>query len=66
MLLYSWGEGLDVCVDLTGSSPLTQTGMIDFVLRRAMIEAVQRNLRICSDLTEADPKVLHESGHWST
>ncbi|GJR39353.1 RNA-directed DNA polymerase, eukaryota [Tanacetum coccineum] len=23
--------GLDVCVDLTGSSPLTQTGMVDFV-----------------------------------
>ncbi|GKE80720.1 hypothetical protein Tco_1550720 [Tanacetum coccineum] len=23
MLLYSWEEGLDVCVDLTGSSPLT-------------------------------------------
>ncbi|GKD02308.1 hypothetical protein Tco_1177282, partial [Tanacetum coccineum] len=30
MLLYSWDEGLDVCVDLTGSSPLTQTGMVDF------------------------------------
>ncbi|GJW87203.1 putative reverse transcriptase domain-containing protein [Tanacetum coccineum] len=26
MLLYSWDGGLDVCVDLTGSSPLTQTG----------------------------------------
>ncbi|GKA11029.1 hypothetical protein Tco_0690462 [Tanacetum coccineum] len=25
MLLYSWDRGLDVCVDLTGSSPLTQT-----------------------------------------
>ncbi|GJU84600.1 hypothetical protein Tco_1292146 [Tanacetum coccineum] len=31
MLLYSWDGGLDVCVDLTGSSPLTQTGMVDFV-----------------------------------
>ncbi|GKC56002.1 hypothetical protein Tco_1083600, partial [Tanacetum coccineum] len=30
MLLYSWDGGLDVCVDLTGSSPLTQTGMSDF------------------------------------
>ncbi|GKB59802.1 hypothetical protein Tco_0915988 [Tanacetum coccineum] len=26
MLLYSWFEGLDVCVDLTGSSPLTPHG----------------------------------------
>nr|GFA05641.1 hypothetical protein [Tanacetum cinerariifolium] len=28
MLLYSWDEGLDVCVDMTGSSPLTQTGWL--------------------------------------
>ncbi|GJR29603.1 putative reverse transcriptase domain-containing protein [Tanacetum coccineum] len=42
MLLYSWDGGLDVCVDLTGSSPLTQTGMIDFVPGRAVIEAAQR------------------------
>ncbi|GKB16337.1 hypothetical protein Tco_0850260 [Tanacetum coccineum] len=41
MLLYSWDKGLDVCVDLIGSSPLTQTGMIDFVLGRAVIEAAQ-------------------------
>ncbi|GKB50711.1 hypothetical protein Tco_0901464 [Tanacetum coccineum] len=39
MLLYSWDGGLDVCVDLTGSSPLTQTGMVDFALGRAMIDA---------------------------
>ncbi|GJX26536.1 hypothetical protein Tco_0232832 [Tanacetum coccineum] len=38
MLLYSWDEGLDVCVDLTGSSPLTQTGMVDFVLDWAVID----------------------------
>nr|GFB29021.1 hypothetical protein [Tanacetum cinerariifolium] len=38
MLLYSWGEGLDVCVDLTGSSPLTQIGMVDFVPGRAVID----------------------------
>ncbi|GKD35918.1 hypothetical protein Tco_1251427, partial [Tanacetum coccineum] len=44
MLLYSWDIGLDVCVDLIGSSPLTQTGMIDFVLGRAVIEAAQRKL----------------------
>nr|GEW18951.1 putative reverse transcriptase domain-containing protein [Tanacetum cinerariifolium]GEW47052.1 putative reverse transcriptase domain-containing protein [Tanacetum cinerariifolium] len=42
MLLYSWDGGLDVCVDLTGSSPLTQTGMADFVPGRAVIDAAQR------------------------
>ncbi|GJT04085.1 hypothetical protein Tco_0838547 [Tanacetum coccineum] len=41
MLLYSWDEGLDVCVDLTGSSPLTQTGMIDFLSGRAVTEDAQ-------------------------
>ncbi|GKB47673.1 hypothetical protein Tco_0898426 [Tanacetum coccineum] len=34
--------GLDVCVDLTGSSPLTQTGMVDFVPGRAVIDATHR------------------------
>ncbi|GJY59895.1 hypothetical protein Tco_0459787 [Tanacetum coccineum] len=38
MLLYSWEGGLDVCVDLTGSSPLTQTGMAGFVPGRAVID----------------------------
>ncbi|GJV72331.1 hypothetical protein Tco_1492326 [Tanacetum coccineum] len=42
MFLYSWDEGLDVCVDLTGSSPLTQTGMVDFVPGRAVIDASHR------------------------
>ncbi|GJR14770.1 hypothetical protein Tco_0797422, partial [Tanacetum coccineum] len=42
MLLYSRDEGLDVCVDLTGSSPLTQTGMVDFVLGRVVIDAAHR------------------------
>nr|GEV28781.1 reverse transcriptase domain-containing protein [Tanacetum cinerariifolium] len=42
MLLYSWGGGLDVCVDLTGSSPLTQTEMADFGPDRAMIDNEQR------------------------
>nr|GEY90796.1 hypothetical protein [Tanacetum cinerariifolium] len=37
MLLYSWDGGLDVCVDLNGSSPLTQTEMADFVPDRAMV-----------------------------
>ncbi|GKC90639.1 hypothetical protein Tco_1151288, partial [Tanacetum coccineum] len=42
MLLYSWEGGLDVCVDLTGSSPLTQTGMTNFVPGRVVIDAAQR------------------------
>ncbi|GKD38741.1 hypothetical protein Tco_1258948 [Tanacetum coccineum] len=41
VLLYSWDRRLNICVDLTGSSPLTQTGMINFVPGRAMIEAAQ-------------------------
>ncbi|GJS58737.1 hypothetical protein Tco_0653521 [Tanacetum coccineum] len=41
MLLYSWDGGLDVCVDLTGSSPLTQTGMADFIPGRAVIDVAQ-------------------------
>nr|GFB91753.1 hypothetical protein [Tanacetum cinerariifolium]GFB92678.1 hypothetical protein [Tanacetum cinerariifolium] len=42
MLLYSWDEGLDVCVDLTRSSSLTQTGMVYFVPGRAVIDAAHR------------------------
>nr|GEW41463.1 hypothetical protein [Tanacetum cinerariifolium] len=42
MLLYSWGGGLDVCVDLTCSSSLTQTGMIDFAPGRAVTDVAQR------------------------
>ncbi|GJX72894.1 hypothetical protein Tco_0934403 [Tanacetum coccineum] len=42
MLLYSWDGDHDVCVDLTGSSPLTQSEMADFVLGRAVIDATQR------------------------
>ncbi|GJU69332.1 hypothetical protein Tco_1255591 [Tanacetum coccineum] len=42
MLLYSWDKGLDVCVDLTGSSPLTQTGLTDFVPGRAVMDAAHR------------------------
>ncbi|GKE42466.1 hypothetical protein Tco_1469750 [Tanacetum coccineum] len=34
-------RGLDVCVDLTGSSSLTQIGMADFVPGRAMIDVAQ-------------------------
>ncbi|GKE05607.1 hypothetical protein Tco_1397625 [Tanacetum coccineum] len=42
MLLYSWDRGLDLCVDMTGSSPLTQTRMVDFVRGRAVIDVAQR------------------------
>nr|GEU29691.1 hypothetical protein [Tanacetum cinerariifolium] len=42
MLLYSWDRGLDVCVDLTGSSPLTQIGMADFVPGHVAIDVAQR------------------------
>ncbi|GJW64815.1 reverse transcriptase domain-containing protein [Tanacetum coccineum] len=44
MLLYSWVGGLDVCMDLAGSSPLTQTGMTDFAPGRATIDAAHRKL----------------------
>ncbi|GJX73512.1 hypothetical protein Tco_0312107 [Tanacetum coccineum] len=33
---------LDVCVDLTGSSPLMHTGMTDFVRGRVVINAAKR------------------------
>nr|GEV70720.1 hypothetical protein [Tanacetum cinerariifolium] len=62
MLLYSWDVGLDVCVDLTGSSYLTQTGLNDFLSGRAVVVAAHR----CGDLTKADPKVLRGSRHWGT
>ncbi|GKC97814.1 hypothetical protein Tco_1168089, partial [Tanacetum coccineum] len=42
MLLYSWDGVLDVCVDLTGSSPMTQTGLADFVPGRAVSDAAHR------------------------
>ncbi|GKB81066.1 hypothetical protein Tco_0947961 [Tanacetum coccineum] len=42
MLLYSWDRGLDVCVDLTRSSPLTQTGLADFVPGQAVMDATHR------------------------
>ncbi|GJX79446.1 hypothetical protein Tco_0327595 [Tanacetum coccineum] len=44
MLLYSWVGGLDVCMDLAGSSPLTQTGITDFAPGHAMIDAAHRKL----------------------
>ncbi|GKA95569.1 hypothetical protein Tco_0817607, partial [Tanacetum coccineum] len=42
MLLYWWDRGLDVCVDLTCSSPFMQTVMVDFMPGHAVIKAAQR------------------------
>ncbi|GKD82516.1 hypothetical protein Tco_1349355 [Tanacetum coccineum] len=42
MLLYSWDRGFEVCVDLTGSSPLRQTELADFVPCRAVMDAAHR------------------------
>ncbi|GJV01046.1 zf-CCHC domain-containing protein [Tanacetum coccineum] len=42
MLLYSWDGRLDVCVDLTRSSPLKETGMVEFLPGQAVIDAAQR------------------------
>ncbi|XP_056683636.1 uncharacterized protein [Spinacia oleracea] len=42
ILLYSWDGGLDVCVDLTGSSPMTQSGLSGFVPCRVVAVAAQR------------------------
>ncbi|GJZ28599.1 hypothetical protein Tco_0573246 [Tanacetum coccineum] len=42
ILLYSWDGRLNVCVDLTGSLPLTQTGLADFVPDRAVSDATHR------------------------
>ncbi|GJV01714.1 hypothetical protein Tco_1335283 [Tanacetum coccineum] len=44
MLLYSWDGGIDVRVDLIRSSPLTQTGLVDFVPSRAVIDATHCKL----------------------
>ncbi|GKA94876.1 hypothetical protein Tco_0816914 [Tanacetum coccineum] len=38
---WPWDGGFDVCVDLTGSSPLTQIGMVDFLHIRAVIDVAQ-------------------------
>ncbi|XP_056699878.1 uncharacterized protein [Spinacia oleracea] len=42
ILLYSWDGGLDVCVDLTGSSPMTQSGLSGFIPGRVVAVAAQR------------------------
>nr|GEU65101.1 retrovirus-related Pol polyprotein from transposon TNT 1-94 [Tanacetum cinerariifolium] len=52
MLLYSWDGGLDACVDLTRSSPLTQTELVDFVPRPTVIDDAQRK-------RETDARILN-------
>ncbi|GJW04878.1 hypothetical protein Tco_1563734, partial [Tanacetum coccineum] len=62
--------GLDICVDVTGSSPLTHTGMVDFMLGRVVIDAAQHKrvkyedkcavgisagLNVCVDLIGSSP-----------
>ena len=42
MLLYSWDRVRDVCVDFTRSSPLTQTGLADFVPGRVVADVAHR------------------------
>nr|GEX59701.1 hypothetical protein [Tanacetum cinerariifolium] len=41
-LLYPWDKWFDVYVDLTGSSPLTQTRMVDYVVGRAVTDLAHR------------------------
>ncbi|GJS90861.1 hypothetical protein Tco_0773497 [Tanacetum coccineum] len=67
MLLYSWDGCLDVCVNLTGSSPLTQTGMADFVPNRAVIDAAQRKrvkymakIQMCESDSDSDSESLNK------
>ncbi|GJX65500.1 hypothetical protein Tco_0299843 [Tanacetum coccineum] len=42
MLLNSWDRGLDLCKDLTGSSHLKQTRMVDFRPGRVVIDTTHR------------------------
>nr|GEW47768.1 hypothetical protein [Tanacetum cinerariifolium] len=57
MFLYSWDEGLDVCVNLTGSSPLTQTGMLK-VYELIGTVSVHVNVVQCSDMVYISDFVL--------
>ncbi|KAL6585441.1 hypothetical protein OROMI_002085 [Orobanche minor] len=41
LLLYAWDRGRDVCVDLTGSSHLTRSGILDFVPGQVVAEAAK-------------------------
>ncbi|KAL6544231.1 hypothetical protein OROGR_010728 [Orobanche gracilis] len=53
LLLYAWDRGRDVCVDLTGSSPLTQSGMMDFVPGQVVAKAVKHKCEKYRDLCAA-------------
>ncbi|KAL6542957.1 hypothetical protein OROHE_010477 [Orobanche hederae] len=53
LLLYAWDRGRDVCVDLTGSSPLTRSGMLDFVSGQVVAEAAKRKCVKYRDLCAA-------------
>ncbi|GKF29011.1 hypothetical protein Tco_0095353 [Tanacetum coccineum] len=57
MFLYSWDKGLDVCVDLTGSTPLAQTGMADFKPGRVVID-VSRLHNVNASKLEKDAMTL--------
>ncbi|GJS31291.1 hypothetical protein Tco_0491911 [Tanacetum coccineum] len=52
-LKFHTDKGLDVCVDLAGSSSLTQTMMVDFVPSRAMIDAAHHK-RVKYEAKSAD------------
>ncbi|GJU52404.1 hypothetical protein Tco_1226118, partial [Tanacetum coccineum] len=56
MLLYSWDKRLDVCVDLTGSSPLSQTGMVDFLSDRAVVEEAKDGSKGSLEWAKKKPK----------
>nr|GEX22227.1 hypothetical protein [Tanacetum cinerariifolium] len=58
-----WDRGLDVCVDLTGSSPLTQTGMVDFVPGRVVIDVASITRGRRGYIVEAGSEFFHGSGH---
>ncbi|KAL6537461.1 hypothetical protein OROMI_025995 [Orobanche minor] len=50
LLLYS--RGWDVCVDLTGSSPLTQSAMADYAPGRVVVDAARRKYAKYQNLCE--------------
>ncbi|GJU02342.1 hypothetical protein Tco_1112680, partial [Tanacetum coccineum] len=69
MLLYSWDEDLDVCVDLTGSSPLidaTQRKRVKYEAKCSKIgygflpsySLLWGIIEGCNDLIEVDSKIL--------
>jgi hypothetical protein len=51
--MYSWDRGRDVCVDITGSSPLTQGGLVDFMPGRCVSDAAQRKYAKYRDVCSA-------------